>query len=943
MRYLFAITLMLTSLTIFSQTKKKLTVNDCKNWKYIKDYNISNNGNFIYYIYGAEKYSDVDLFIIDNKNNKTKKIPRGNNAKFSPCNNFIAFKISPQNDSLRKAKFNKVKKDKMPKDSLGIYIFDKDTTIKINKLLSFKMSKDSSSWIAYKLDIKPKTKKITEPKKKLHGKKLKKYIKQKQAIKKFNQKQKKQKGKQLVIFNPVKNIKYTFDNISEFTISRYGESIAFIKNIKDSIDTANVYNFNTKKQKLDTIFVSNGIAKNIALNTNGTMLAFTYSPDTGKTKLYSLKLFNNKTKKTQTIVDTVYSKFPKKWSVSNNFELYFSRNNKILYFGIAPNPKKEPKDTLIDEEKCYLDIWTYKDLYIQPEQKKNKKYDLKKTYYCDYVIDTKKINQLADTIIDDVYPHSFGNGTYAIGINQKPNLKSHSWVLPYKKDFYLINTQNGKKTFIDSTYSYMNISPNDKYVYWFGNDSSWYVQNIKTQKKYSITKNIKTKFYDEDNDVPERPGSYGIAGWTNDDKYILIYDKFDIWKISPDLSQKPINITNTRKQKIQNRIYKLNPDKLTYNTQEPLLAHTFNKINKNEGFKYIYTDTKKQKELINDKYSFTYPIKSKHSNKIIWRKSKFTQSPEIYYSNLNFKNITKLTNIDTTRQKYKWGNVKLIKWKNFKNDTIQGLLYTPEDLDTTKKYPMIVYFYEKYSDKINRFYRPNLSHSVINFPLFISNDYIIFIPDIKYYNTGTPGDDCYNSIVSGTKYLLKKYKFINKNKLGLQGQSWGGYQVAYLITKTNMYAAAMAGAPVSNMTSAYGGIRWQSGMSRMFQYETGQSRIGKTLWQNLDLYIKNSPVFFADKVNTPLLIMHNDNDGAVPWYQGIEYYMALRRLGKKVWLLDYNGESHNLRKWPNRLDISKREIQFFDYFLKDTKPPVWIDKGIPAIKKGKDFGFEIVK
>ena len=930
------------SLNLFSQNKKNITIDDCKNWKYIKDYNISNNGNLIFYNYGPEK-GDVDLYLIDKKNNKTKKINRGVNAKFSPNNNFIAFKIKPQADSLRKAKFNKVKKDKLPKDSLGIYIFTQDTTIKINNLLSFDIPKDSSSWIAYKLDIKPKTKKIEKPKKKLHGKKLKNYNHKKEIIDTFNKKQKKQKGKQLVIFNPIENKKYTYNNVSEFSFARYGKTLDFIINLTDSIDTTYVCSFDTKTQKLDTIFTSNGLAKNITVNANGNLSAFTYTSDTGKVRIYSLKLYNHKTKTLTTIVDTVFDKFPKKWSVNNNFGLYFSRNSKILYFGIAPNPVKEPKDTLLKEEKCNVDIWNYKDLYIQPEQLKNKTYDLKKTYYCNYILDTKKINQLADTVVEDIYPHSFGNGIYAIGVNKKQNLKSHSWVLPYKKDFYLINTQNGNRTFIDSTYSYMNISPNDKYIYWFGNDSTWYTRDIAKNKTYAITKNIKTKFYDEDNDIPELPGSYGIASWTDDDKYILIYDKFDIWKIAPDLSEKPINITKTRKQKIVNRLYKTDRDKLTINIEEPVLIHTFNKKTKAEGFYSLTINNNNKKELITDNFLFSRPKKAKHNNRIIWSKQKFTQSPEIYLSTTNFTDIEKLTDIDTVRQKYNWGNVKLFSWKTFKGDTLQGLLYTPEDLDTTKKYPMIVYFYEKYSDLLNRFYRPSPSHSVINFPFFISNGYIIFIPDIKYYNTGTPGNDCHNAIVSGTKYLLHKYKFIDKNKLGLQGQSWGGYQVAYLVTKTNMFAAAMAGAPVSNMTSAYGGIRWASGMSRMFQYETGQSRIGGTLWNNRDLYIKNSPVFFADKITTPLLIMHNDNDGAVPWYQGIEYYMALRRLGKKVWLLNYNGDSHNLRKWPNRVDISKREIQFFDYFLKDTKPPVWIEKGIPATKKGKDFGFKLLK
>ncbi|MFH2095158.1 MAG: prolyl oligopeptidase family serine peptidase, partial [Bacteroidota bacterium] len=219
--------------------------------------------------------------------------------------------------------------------------------------------------------------------------------------------------------------------------------------------------------------------------------------------------------------------------------------------------------------------------------------------------------------------------------------------------------------------------------------------------------------------------------------------------------------------------------------------------------------------------------------------------------------------------------------------------------------------------------------------------YVIFIPDI-HYGTGTPGKDASDAIISGTDYILSK-GFVDENRIGLQGQSWGGYQVAWLITQTNKYAAAMAGAPVSNMISAYGGIRWESGISRQFQYEVAQSRIGASLWEKPDLYLENSPVFFADRVNTPLLIMHNDNDGAVPWYQGIEYFTALKRLQKPVWMLTYNDEDHNLKNRPNCMDLSIRMAQFFDHYLKDAPAPVWMVNGIPAVKKGKENGYQMAK
>ncbi|HWW42927.1 alpha/beta hydrolase family protein, partial [Pedobacter sp.] len=183
--------------------------------------------------------------------------------------------------------------------------------------------------------------------------------------------------------------------------------------------------------------------------------------------------------------------------------------------------------------------------------------------------------------------------------------------------------------------------------------------------------------------------------------------------------------------------------------------------------------------------------------------------------------------------------------------------------------------------------------------------------------------------------------WVDGSKIGIQGQSWGGYQVAYLITQTNMYAAAWAGAPVANMTSAYGGIRWESGMNRQFQYEKTQSRIGATLWEKPELYIENSPLFSLPKVTTPVVIMANDADGAVPWYQGVEMFTGLKRLGKRAWLLNYNNEAHNLMLRQNRKDIQIREQQFFDYYLKGAKAPIWMTSGVPATEKGKTWGFEL--
>jgi dipeptidyl aminopeptidase/acylaminoacyl peptidase len=243
-----------------------------------------------------------------------------------------------------------------------------------------------------------------------------------------------------------------------------------------------------------------------------------------------------------------------------------------------------------------------------------------------------------------------------------------------------------------------------------------------------------------------------------------------------------------------------------------------------------------------------------------------------------------------------------------------------------------VYFYERYSDRLHAYKRPAPSASTINVSWFVSQGYAVFIPDIVY-QVGRPGPSALTCINKGVDAALRADQRLDPLRMGLQGQSWGGYQVAWVITRSDRFVCAMAGAPVSNMFSAYGGIRYASGMSRQFQYEQTQSRLGVTPWEKPNRYTLNSPLFKADKVRTPLLMMHNDNDGAVPYTQGIEYFMALRRLDQPVWLLVYNGESHNLRRRANRMDLSERMGEFFNHYLMDAVMPNWMADGRPITQK----------
>jgi len=349
--------------------------------------------------------------------------------------------------------------------------------------------------------------------------------------------------------------------------------------------------------------------------------------------------------------------------------------------------------------------------------------------------------------------------------------------------------------------------------------------------------------------------------------------------------------------------------------------------------------TGQMQEMESGEFDYTTRVlKAKNADKYIFTKGNFYTYPDLILTDGSFKNQTKISDANPQRKNYAWGTIEKVEWIHPDGRAVEGLLVKPPGFDANKQYPMIVNFYERSSHGL---YRTYPHRSTINYSYWANKGYVIFNPDIRYIN-GYPGKSCENSVFSGVDHILKM-GFVDESRIGLQGHSWGGYQIAHLLTKTDRFKCAEAGAPVVNMVSAYGGIRWGSGMSRMFQYERTQSRLGATLWERPDLYLENSPIFETDKVNTPVLILHNDNDGAVPWYQGIEYFVALRRLGKPTWMLNYNDEPHWPVKRQNRIDFNKRLEQFFDHYLMDKPMPEWMSKGVPAVEREYNDGFKLSK
>ena len=442
--------------------------------------------------------------------------------------------------------------------------------------------------------------------------------------------------------------------------------------------------------------------------------------------------------------------------------------------------------------------------------------------------------------------------------------------------------------------------------------------------------------------MPMKAGPIGEIGFTANEQAFLLRSEFDLW--SYDIAKQELTcLTEFEGEKSKTR-FEPNfwSNDSVYVDFDNLYVKGFNTKTKSESIhQFIKHENHIDfKQVYSGDFSIVSTSRSKDKSTVLLRKSSVSQYPELTVLANDWKFEKEISKTNPQQNEYIWSTVELVKWKSYSGIELEGLVYKPTDYDAAKRYPLIVYYYELNSDELHTHHPPRPTASVVHPTEYASAGYVVFIPDIRY-KPGYPARGAFDCIMSGTDYILKKYTNIDSTRMGLQGQSWGGYQSAQLITMTKRYKAAMAGAPVGNMFSAYGGIRWGSGLNRQFQYESTQSRIGKTIWEAPELYVENSPIFHLPKVSTPLLIMHNDQDGAVPWYQGIEIYTGLRRLGKPCWMLNYNGDDHNLTKLANKIDLSIRMRQFFDHFLLEKPIPIWMSEGLPAIDKGKKLNYEL--
>jgi dipeptidyl aminopeptidase/acylaminoacyl peptidase len=944
-----------------AQTKRPLRHTDYDAWRDIHSQKLSPNGNFV--VYGLfPQEGDGEVVVRNLKTGAEFRTPAGMRpepkppdpdvenpveeerpqrpnitVQFTADSHFVIFSTFAPKAEIEKAKREKKKADEMPKGGLAILNLDSGSTVQVPQIKSFRVPEKSPSLVAYLRQPASPGAKTASAKQREEESAAETPAGETSPVKRSA---KREYGSELVLRNLVSGQERTFADVTEYLLAKDGTLLVYAVSSKQE-ESNGVYTVATdnKEAKPSALLAGPGKYAKLTFDEQDKRLAFL--SDLGKAAKrpsFKLYLWERNTPSAVAVVTSAMPGFQENVELSDKGTVAFSRDGERIFFGCAPvSPDVSEENagkSAGEDEKVLVDLWHWKDDYIQPMQKVRAERDKTRTYRAVYHIAEKKLVQLADRTMSEIVVSE--DGRWALGGDDR-EYRSASEYDERHLDSYLVNTLTGQRIpLLKKHLGQPTWSPGGKYVLYF-NDKHWVTVSVPKGTTAILQTQDGIRLDRDDYDRPSTPPPYGAAGWTKDGKYVLLYDEFDVWRVTPDGTE-AVNLTRGlgRMNQLRFRVVRAeadrdDPDSKWIDSSQPLLLRAEDKETHNTGFYRAGMDGRAEpQKLMMGPKSFSEPTKAKNTDVFLLTASTFEEFPDLLITDSSFSKLTKISNANPQKSQFLWGTAELIHYRNIDGVPLSGILYKPENFDPNKKYPMLVYIYEKLSQNVHNFIEPKPNHSIVP-TYYVSNGYLVLEPDIVY-TIGQPGQSALKCVMAAIDAVSDK-GFVDEKAIGIQGHSWGGYQIAYMVTQTSRFRAAAAGAAVSNMISAYDGIRWGPGRPRQFQYEHEQSRIGGSLWQMPLRYIENSPIFGADRVTTPLLLLHNDADDAVPWYQGIEYFLALRRLGKEVYMFSYNGEPHGLRRRPDQKDYTVRLQQFFDHFLKGGPTPEWMEKGIPYLDR----------
>jgi len=894
-------------------------------------------------------------------------VPRAIRVLFTSDNRYLVASTFPSKADIAAARKAKKRADDMPKGGLVIIeLANPAVPTRIANIKSLQVPSKGGAWLAYlteEIKEPPKTTDTKEPAKtdvatggdaeddSDQTARRSPPVAATAAASTTSAAPKKEFGTALTLRNLRDGIERRVVNVLEYSVSRDGKLLLYTVSSKAETDNG-VY-----LVTLDTsappvaLMAGKGKYQKLTWDREQTQAALISDRDdivaNSAAKQHKFKLYRwvRTLKEAATVAEEVVldaaSGFPAAMQLSDKGSLAFSRDGRKLYVPVAAPPKLPRDEDAAPpaEERVVADLWRWNDDYVQSIQKVRAVQERNRTYRGVWDVATKRYTQLADETMRTVAMSD--DGTRGVGADDRAYRRLSDFDGAYT-DLYVVNGVTGKRTLAhkkmqgNGNIAATQFSPDGKWLIYF-QDKHWQLLNTLNGTKRNLSNAVKVAFHNEEQDTPGAKAPYGAGGWLRDSSSVLLYDRFDIWQFFVD-SRSPQNLMRAhgKQAKIRLRLQSMEPvdvddDERGIDPAKPIVMRGESEETRATGFfASTFGSIDKPARLTWSDSNHRYIGRALEADVLITSTSRFDRFPELSLTNSRFETPRLVTKVGAQKDAFNWGTAELMAFRNTKGVPLQATLYKPDNFDAKKKYPLMVYIYERLSQNVHNFSNPAPSNG-INPALYVSNGYLILMPDIAY-TAGAPGKDALDAVMPAIDKLVKQ-GFIDEKAIGIQGHSWGGYQIAWMVTQTNRFRAAEAGAPVGNMTSAYSGIRWGSGLPRQFQYEQGQSRIAKSLQEAVPLYIAASPVFHAKKITTPLLILANDADDAVPWYQGIELFLAMRRYNKEAYLFNYNGQLHNLRRRPDQKDFALRMHQYFDHFLKGVPAPAWMTKGVSFIDR----------
>jgi hypothetical protein len=947
--------------------ERVLDHSDYDRWQTIEQTRLSRRGGWLSYRLQPPGEGDATLVFRATTGDREHSIERGQSARVSYDERHGACLVKPEREAVRALRKDDEKEEQLPKNQLALLELESGSSETLERVKSFRMPKRAGgrlAWLHEKpLDDDEEDEKEDEAGDEEESEEAEEESEEKEepeeltpeerADKKRRDKQKKARkdGTELVARDLGTGREWRFENVLEYAWSEDGRWLAMTTSTKkdggDGVVLLDVSNDTTARWNTGlTGEEPEGEYKSLAFDEGSTQLAYlsnadAYDADPPAWSLYVHRLGQDEFH----AIKPGDPRVAAGWGVSPHEAPEFSKDGARLFLATRPLPRPEPEE-LLKEDRVVVDVWSWTDDLIQPHQLEELDDERKRDYSAVLLIGSGHgLVQLGRLDMPEVQRPRAGDGATFLGRSDLPYRRMASWDTQVFADGWAVDVASGqRRALFTQTRGRHRLSPGTRYAYWWDAEGrTWRAQSTAGGAALDLCAGIPHRFDNELHDSPALPGSYGVAGWLAGDEALLVYDRFDVWRVDPGGEAEPVCVTDGlgRARGLRLRVVDLDREEQALDPSAPLLLSAFDETNKDAGF---FSDSLEvagePRELVLSAHRYSTPTRAEEGELVSYTRSTFAEFPDLWLADADLGDARKVSDANPQQAEYAWGTAELVEWTSTDGTPLQGILYKPPGFDPSKRYPMLTYFYERTSDRLHDYSPPTPHRSIIRFSFYASRGYLVFAPDIPY-QIGYPGQSALHAVLPGVTQLIGR-GFVDEDAIGVQGHSWGGYQAAYLITQTDLFAAAVAGAVVSNMTSAYGGVRWGSGMSRMFQYEKTQSRIGGTLWEATSKYLDNSPLFYADRVSTPLLMMHNDHDGAVPWYQGIEFFLALRRLDRPVWMLNYNDQPHWVTTWATQKDYARRMQQFFDHHLKGAPAAEWMITGVPALEKGRSLGLDPV-